>query len=158
MGKASSRPHREVNRENDTVQRVGFDYCFMANEEEANMPIMVVKDEKTKVLFAHAVPEKAKMTGYEIDRMVEDIDLLGHGKVIIKCDQESHLEVVRAGVMKERGQDVTIPENSPVKSSASNGMIESGVRAVECQIRTMNMALENRLGFKISMHAPVTSL
>ena len=49
----------------------------------------------------------------------------------------------------------TMPEQSPVGGSQSNGFLERAIQTVEDQIRTLNLALEERLGKKISAGACV---
>ena len=49
----------------------------------------------------------------------------------------------------------TMLEESPVKDSQSNGFTERAIRVVEGQIRTLKLALEDRIGKKICAGACV---
>ncbi len=66
-------------------QTVSSDYLYIRREqekeEERGVPIIVVKDNKTKTLMAKVVPNK----GVNERRFVEQ---LGYSKVILKSDNE----------------------------------------------------------------------
>ena len=44
---------------------------------------------------------------------------------------------------------VTIPENAPTGDSASNGLGERAIEEVEGYIRTLRMALEEKIGMDL---------
>ena len=52
-------------------------------------------------------------------------------------------------VIKLRSTARILKEESPVGSSASNGVIERGVQTIEGQIRVIKNALEERLNVKV---------
>ena len=89
---ASSTPYEKAA---NTVPAVGVDYAFASdtnadNEERAELKIMVMKDEKSKYLFAIPVP--AKRTGedeWAVKRMIQALDFLGYSELLMKSDQES---------------------------------------------------------------------
>ena len=66
---------------------------------------------------------------------------LGHNKVVLRSDQEPAIFDLIAGVFEAR-QDPTIPHNSPVGESQSNGFVERAVRTVKDQVRTLRLALQ----------------
>lgn len=82
---------------------------------------------------------------------------LGHtgSKLMIKSDQESRVRVVAAKIATGRLDGGTLLENSLVKSSGSNGVIERGVQEFEYQLRTMKSALDHRLGIKVAADSNV---
>ena len=54
--------------------------------DEKGMPILVIKDRKTKYMTAHMVPRKGGHP-YAIDRLTQDIDnILGYRKIALKSD------------------------------------------------------------------------
>ena len=57
--------------------------------------------------------------------------------------------VVVDKLAKDRGEAPTIVENSPVKSSGSNGVIERGVKEFEYHVRSTQSAIDDRLGMNI---------
>lgn len=56
---------------------------------------------------------------------------------------------MRDDVIKDRPEGKTIPENSPVRSSGSNGVVERRVQEIKGQIRTLLLGLEARTGRKV---------
>ena len=51
--------------------------------------------------------------------------------MIVKIDQEPSIEHLIKDIIQERQEVRTIPEESLVKSSGSNGIIERGVQEIE---------------------------
>jgi hypothetical protein len=97
------------------------------------------------------VKEKGATDDYVIKRGMAFMKELGYGgtSLILKSDQESSVQAVVAKLIKAREGLVTLPENSPVRSSGSNGIIERAIKDVEGQIRAMKSALDKRLGIDI---------
>ena len=49
----------------------------------------MVKDERSKFLFAHAVEKKGlSVDDYPTKRMMKDVEELGYRRISIKCDTE----------------------------------------------------------------------
>ena len=69
--------------------------------------------------------------------------------MILKSDQEPAIRAVMDGVARWRVGVQTLFEQSPVKSSSSNGVVERAIRTVEQQLRTMKSAWERRWGVVI---------
>ena len=69
---------------------------------------------------------------------------LEHRNVVFKGDQEAAL----GDLLQE------VVEQSPVASSASNGVIERGNLSVEGQVRVLKVAFEARLGKKVGKKVP----
>ena len=69
---------------------VSVDYMFMhdnqGESEEKGMPIMVIKDRKTRMVRARVVPQKGNHA-YGIKVLSGVLESLGHSKVILKSDQ-----------------------------------------------------------------------
>ena len=79
--------------------------------------------------------------------------------VVFKSDQEPALGDLLQEVVKRRGDARTFVEQSPVASSASNGVIERRNLSVEGQVRVLKDAFEARLGKKVpSDHAALAWL
>ena len=51
--------------------------------------------------------------------------------------------------MEEGVEGGTVVEESPVKSSGSNGIVEKGVQDVEGRIRSLFLGMEERIGRKL---------
>ena len=186
QGKAPNRAHRKSARdqvEKDGVPVVVMDYMFMSSKEQDKMsPILVMKDMKSKHVFAHVVSRKGTSNAWIVKRLTEDLDSLGYGwtKVIIRSDQEYSIvdvknqlrlarwtefeKIIRqvteqrrakTEVVREDLGPVTILEESPVAESSSNGAAENAIRHVQGQFRTLKSQLEGKLGGKLPITHPV---
>ena len=63
--------------------------------------------------------------------------------MVLKADQEVAVSHVQRQVVAARA-DETVPMNSPVGESQSNGRVENAVQRVQGLIRTLKDALERR--------------
>ena len=59
-----------------------------------------------------------------------------HKKIILKSDQEPSIIALRDEIIKQREEE-TIPEESQVAESQSNGPVERAVQTIQGQTRTM---------------------
>ena len=66
--------------------------------------------------------------------------------IIVKTNQEPAIRYLVDDIMKNRTGAKTIVEESPKKSSGSNGIAERGVEDVEGEIRALYLSLQGRLG------------
>ena len=105
------------------------------------------------VLSHHAVSEKT--TGEFVARRVlaflSEIGSL-YGDVIIMSDQGPALISLVEDVGRRRaaaGGGRWICENSPVGSSASNGVAEMAIQSVQRHVRVLKLALENKWNISI---------
>ena len=78
-------------------------------------------------------------------------------KVIIKTDQEPSIKYLVKDIIDTRPEGQTVPEESPVKSSGSNGRVERGIQGLEGQLRALLMAFEGRIGREINAKEPVVT-
>ena len=106
------------------VPVIAFDYLFITNgrvmrrhelseeeRERVKMTILVVKDTKSRCIFAHAVRRKgADEDGYAVARLVEDIKWLGYTKVIPKSDCEGAILRLMQEALKAIKTEATGPE------------------------------------------------
>ena len=64
-------------------------YSFFIYYYEAETKVLVAYCQFTKCVFAHAVPQKGvDPEYYAVERLVRDIQWLGHTRVILKSDNE----------------------------------------------------------------------
>ena len=87
------------------VPHVSMDYCFMGQDEDKCMPILVMKDEKSKHVFSHVVPKKGASVAYCVQQTVRNLEQVGYPKMVIKCDQENSIEDLRNSAIKEIERD-----------------------------------------------------
>ena len=150
-GRGESHPHYKVPEEKRAIKEIHMDYCFMGKKDEKTQPILVIRDRDTKLTCSVLVREKGAADDFVIKRILAFMKELGYEgmRLIIKSDQESPIQAVVIKLIKARGDQVTIPENSPVQSSGSNGVIERAIKEVEAQVRVMKSALDDRAGIDI---------
>ena len=94
-------------------------------EGEEYLKVLVIHDNLSKALFAHAVPQKGLDNDrYVIDQFVNDILWLGYARVVIKSDNEPAIvKVVEETLMnlKVSGLDQAASEGSVPCDPQSNG-------------------------------------
>ena len=85
---------------------------------------------------------------FAVDRALHFVAEVGDmdGQVIIKNDQEPSIQYFIKDLVESRESGRSHLEESPVKSSGSNGVVESGVQGVEGQVRVSFLALQGRIG------------
>ena len=129
-GKGENDAHRRMDAEaSHEIPHVSMDR-FMGQGEGKCLPILVMKDRRSKMVFPHVVPKKGASIAYCVSRVVRNLELLGHPKRIFKCDREPavlDLRSVVAKECKENGMEV-LPESLPVAESQGNGAARSLVR------------------------------
>ena len=118
-GKAKNNRHRRREESENEVPVISIDYMFMGegkedaeaeegkgkeekkSRKEIGMPILVMKDRKSKAVYASVVPEKGKCP-YAIKRLSRDISQFGYNRLIIKSDQEAAIMDLKDRVKRER--------------------------------------------------------
>ena len=106
-----------------------------------------------------AVPNKGASGRFAIDKCLEFMEENGDGdnNVIVKKDQEPSMEYLFKDIRDQRPEGRTIPEESPVRSSGSNGVVERGVQEIEGGIRALLLGLQERIGRKIDARERIVS-
>ena len=141
--------HRKT-EDKPEMTEVHIDFAFMGEEDKPGetIPILVAKERSTRMCMAAATPRKT--TGdYIAKRLMAFLKEVGCavGDMTIKADQEPALSSIIEDLSKIRateGGGRLVVENSPVGSSASNGVIERHIQVVEQQVRVMKSALEEK--------------
>ena len=141
-GRAVSHGHFRNMKDDKAIPTIGIDYMYMkprkegdasreedVDGDEAGMPIFVIKDENSKRVSSHVVPEKGR-DPHAIKVLRHEIEILGYKKIILKSDQVPAIMALKESVKRERDEDIVM-EESPVGESASNGSIENAVRNVQ---------------------------
>ena len=128
-----------------------FDYCFPGDEFGFRWTVLVGKERSTKAWMASAVPVKGSSGKFGTDKCLEFMEENGDkdSNIIVKTDQEPSIECLVKDIIESREEGKTIHEESPVKSSGSNGIVERGVQEVEGQIRALFLALQDRVKMKV---------
>jgi hypothetical protein len=104
-GKAVSHPHYRGQEKDSEIPVIALDYMFLQDnsgkedkkeDEERGMPIVVIKDSRSKMTFARAIPEKGQ-NAYAIRRVSDDVASLGYKRVVLKSDNEESMKALRRG-------------------------------------------------------------
>ena len=158
--------------EGRNVPTVSFDYAFIgdkgnienqieADGEPGAIKVLIVRDNKSKALFAHTVPVKgADEEGFAVKAIVDDVKWLGYSKLVLKTDNEpAILKLLQESLrdLRVEGIDQVMAENSPEYDPQSNGSAEVGVKLVKGMVRTMRSGLERELGFRVPARHPLVS-
>ena len=127
--------------------------------EGESWKMLAVKERGTRMMMAMAIPAKGADV-HVAKRVVAFMREVGceQGDVVIHSDQEPAMQALITTIGRVRaaaGGSKMAVEASPVGHSASNGVIERGIREVEQQMRTMRSALESRWGIKLSGRHPI---
>ena len=136
-----------------------FDYCFPGDEFGYKLTVLVGTERLTGMKFATAVPTKGSSGKFAVDRALDFIAEVGDmdGQVIIKNDQEPSIQYFIKDLVESRESGRSHLEESPVKSSGSNGVVERGVQGVEGHIRAIFLALQGRIGRKIDAREKIVN-
>ena len=97
QGKSKDRPHRRQGDGSEKqVPEVCFDYGFLGTEgEEETAAVQVMRDRRSKAIFAHVVPRKGLSHVHGAQQILLDLEKLGHGEVILKSDGRRRCERCR---------------------------------------------------------------
>ena len=163
MGRGTGEQHRPG--PSSRIPVISFDYLFIAQskifterelgEEEAKaaaVKVLVVKDARSKTIFAHVVRRKGVDDDeYAVRRLAEDVNWLGYSKVILKCDGERAITRLMRESLKRIKTDVVEGsfEHPPTYDPRANGSIENAVKQLKGYLRTLKLSLERKLGKRV---------
>ena len=135
------------------------DYAFVRSwSDEDLLTIHVGRLCHTKELIVIPCEQKGD-DEYAVNRLANIIINSGVKTLVYMADLESALDVFTKNALataKTNGQLVSaVPEHSAVGESQSNGKAERAVQEAEDMLRTMKLALEDRLNANICSSYPV---
>ena len=134
MRRGVNAPHRRSDAQDhlEGVHHVSMDYGFLGERESVDR-----------------VPWIAKRAAKFIDQLV-------HNRVTHRCDNELTIEALAREIAQARQEgSQTMPETAPVGESQSNGITERAVELDSGQFRTLNAALEHRIGTRVPPDARI---
>ena len=119
--------------------------------------MLVGKEKITGSVFASAVPTKRSSGMFIVDKAVEFVEETGdsNNTILLKTDQETSIKYFVKDFIEARVEGKTIPEESPVGSSGSNGRVERGVQSIEGQLRALLLAFEGRIGRRLDVQEKI---
>jgi len=141
------------------VSEYSWDYCFPGDELGCKLTVLVGRERATGMYGATTVPMKGSMGQFALDKALELIAEAGDAsqRIMVKTDQENSVKALIEDLVAQREEGRTIVEESPVKSSGSNGVVERAAQSVEGQIRVVLMALEEKIGRQIDPEEAVVT-
>ena len=91
------------------------------------------------------------------NRITKDMEEFGYGRcpIRLKCDQEPAIVDLQKELIKRRGEAKTVPVNSPVGDSKSNGRVENAIKRLQGMLRTIRHNLEAKLGVRVTREHPL---
>jgi hypothetical protein len=164
-GRGVEMAHRKTDGAEKRLPEIHFDFCFLGDEKGRKLevgetlPVLVVREVHSKMVLSAGTPSKS--TGNFIARrclaFLREIGCESCD-VIVKSDNEPAITSIISEVGRMRaatGGGKWIVENSPVGSSASNGVVERAIRSVSQQARVMKDGLEHKAKMLIGARHPL---
>ena len=132
---------------------VHMDYAFMTPEEkqEDMQPVLVVYDDDKRSFWALGVEHKGADEAV-VKYVAGILDQSGYRgqRITMKTDQEPSIVNLKKAVAAERVGE-TVPIESPVRASKSNGMMENAVKTWQEHMRTLKHHAEKMMGARIEV-------
>ena len=126
---------------------VSFDYAFLSDHGEITtddefaaagdgaVKMLVVRDSRSKAVFAHVVPQKGlNEKGYAVNALVEDVKWLGYTSLTLKSDNEPAIVKLLSEALRElriSGVPQLLKEHPPEYDPMANRNAELGVKLVK---------------------------
>ena len=122
-------PHLKGLKGERQLSEYAWDYCFPGDEYGYKWTVLIGKEKRSQAWMAATVPSKGGTGKFGVDKCLDFIEENGdrEGDIIVKNDQEVSMQYLIKDLLVERAAGKTVLEESPVKSSSSNGMVERGV-------------------------------
>ena len=147
------------------LAKVSIDYIYLHEragtnkETRYNPPQHVMVDHGSGRVWAYRVPNKGIMDGasWLPKRIVQDPDNCGYIDVRIQHKSDQELAIVNMQIAIQNLRPQTVPTNSPVGESESNGRVENAIRRVKEKVRILRHQLECGLQRKVQDDAPIMS-
>ena len=157
--KGKDMDHRTAVEGERSVSEYALDYCFPGDEFGFKLVVLAGREKVMGMYFATAKPTKGSIGRFAVDKVLDFVDELGDrgARIIVKSDQEPAIKTLIKDVVEAREEGRTIVEESPVRSSGSNGRAERAVQTLEGHIRVLLLGLESRLGRSIDAKEPVVT-
>ena len=116
-------------------------------ERDGQTPVLVIKDTRSKAIFAHACPCKGVHKAV-VGKVIEDLNTLGYKRVLVRTDGEPALLNLWQKV-KEQWWGEVVKVESATGDHNSNGDAEQAVQKCEDEVRTWLDATNDAIKDKI---------
>ena len=152
-GRGRTMQHRRVDHSDNLIPTLSMDYGFLGD----GLPFVVLRDRKSKAIFAHLLPHKGvAYSSFPERAILRNLAFLGYKRLVLKSDQESSLKALREAVANGYPAEVTC-EDAP-KGDAhgqSNGEAERAVQTIQGMVRTLVSHIEEKTGQPLGNTSPV---
>ena len=153
-GRARLAPHISEPQDRERIGiTVNADFAFMGSEEaeEDMQPSLVIYDDHASAFWALGVRNKT-VTEQVVKYFKDILDESGYEgeKITMKTDQEPSMLALKRAVATARSGE-TVPIESPVRASKSNGRMENAIGVWQGQLRTIKHHAEAKLGRRIEV-------
>ena len=112
-------------------------------EKEGQTPILVLKDTKSRALFAHACPCKGAHESV-VSRVVSDLNGLGYKRILVRTDGEPAILDLFKKVKDQWGGEVVKVESS-VGDHSTNADAEQAVQKIGDETRVWLDAINDSI-------------
>ena len=154
-GKGRSNKHLQKDEDEESLGVTWHgDYAFTSGigydeSEEGMQASLVMYDDSKESFWAVGIDEKGA-TDSMVKFGVGIMEQPGYSgeQVTFKTDQEPSLIALKRSISASRVGE-TVPIESPVRSSKSNGRMEHSINIWQAQLRTIKHHVESRIGCKI---------
>ena len=146
-GREFAHEHHRGDKDARSLPVISFDYCFVGDvgdiksaadfeaAGEGAIKILVVRDGRSKSVFAHVVPVKGvDEAGFAVGVLVDDVKWLGYTKIAFKTDNEKPIVRLLTEALRElriQGLDQCHEEHPPEYDPQANGSAEAGVKLLK---------------------------
>ena len=156
-GRGKEMNHSKQDRIEQGIDEFHLGYSFPGDEFGFKLVILVLVEKYSGMKASVVVPKKGSTGSFAARRAIELIDECGNGDadIILKSDQEPAIKFLVDDIMKKRTGAKTILEESPKKSSGSNGVVVRAVQTVEGFTRSLKSQLDERYMTRISAEYPI---
>ena len=134
-----------------SVPCISLDFAFMGDEvtEATKNAIVCTYDNGTDSIHTYATRRKGAVMWLP-HAVKRDLEALGYGgcRIGLKSDQENAIMAVKRSIADTREAPTSMLE-SPARESQCNGKMERAVLKWQGQLRTLKLALEEKIGRSI---------
>ena len=159
-GRGKSVGHRRIGADvkaDEQLPTISIDYGFFGQQEgdsPSTLPVFIVVDRRSKGIWIHPVPAKGVEHPWPTKALMNNLDLMGYKRLIMKSDQEPSITALVSAI-KHGWHGEIIAEASPKGESKSNGEVERAVQSVHGLARTIKDFLEQNSGMELSPKSPL---
>ena len=124
------------------------DYFFMSTEEEGSIPMLAIKYSRSGRISATALPAKGA-TDFGVKFFRNFIQSTGIQHFVNFSDAENAMVSLKESAARQCPGVESNNRNCPVGDHRANGHIESAVKQIKGQMRSIRLSLEQKLGAKL---------